>query len=354
MSNYKIKYAALALLKKSLAPEEATKGFSAEELHELEYLMKSINKKTGDGRYGRPNPDIKVKEVMKTDSQGQWKIEKAIKPGPTLDYSKFNEKPDYADIEAKAPTINYQNNSATKKPTWTGAADKATAVRTKIDTESKETAAETIARRQKGVKGVVKSDGVNVEPELTANQQKRMVVKNEMMGYGQEAGGAANVMQSEEPHKDDPQHEAKEKKKAKKIKKEAEDLLDMNKKEKDTTGLDGILEKAKFITPEQQKANKVKATSNANNDAMREKHSTSKEWPKHWENAKTHLIAARKDPNHRFHHLTSGITTKSGDIDPDKASESLSRIATHLANEDAAGKTLPVSESKHLSVVRKT
>lgn len=225
MSNYKIKYAALALLKKSLAPEEATKGFSAEELHELEYLMKSINKKTGDGRYGRPNPDVDVKEVMKTDSQGQWKIEKAIKPGPTIDYSQFNKKPDYAEIEAKAPTIDY-GKTRMDKPKWSGAADKAAAVRTKINAEANESAAETIARRQN--KGMVKGDGVNNEPELTAGQQKRMVVKNEMMGYGQEAGGAANVMQSEEPHKDDPQHEAKEKKKAKKIKAEAEDLLDMH------------------------------------------------------------------------------------------------------------------------------
>jgi hypothetical protein len=212
----KIKDAALEVLSKGVALDEATKGFTADELHELEFLMKSVNKKTGDGRYGKPNPDVDVKEVLKTDKNGQWSLDKAIKPGPTLDYSKFNEKPDYKEIEAKAPTIDYQNNSATKKPTWTGAADQAKAVRTKIDAESKETAAETIARRQK----IRKGEGANSEPELDAGKQKRMVAKDEMMDQ---------VMQSEEPHKDDPQHEEKEKKKAKKIKEQAESLLDMHK-----------------------------------------------------------------------------------------------------------------------------
>jgi hypothetical protein len=184
-------------------------------------LEKAMNKQTNNNRYGRPNPDVDVKEVLKTDKNGQWSLDKAIKPGPTLDYTKINPKPDYKEMEAKAPTIDYQNNSATKKPVWSGAADQAKAVREKINTEANETAVETIRRRQ----DAKKSDGVNVEPELTSDQKKRMVAKNEMMGYGQDA-----VMQSEaEPHKDDPHHEEKEKKKAKKIKEEAEKLLDMHK-----------------------------------------------------------------------------------------------------------------------------
>jgi hypothetical protein len=223
----KIKDAALEALSKGKTLEQATEGFTADELHELEFLMKSINKKTGDGRYGKPNPDIEVKEVLKTDKNGQWSLDKAIKPGPTLDYSKFNQKPDYAEIEAKAPTIDY-GNKPTAKPKWSGSVDRAQAVRDKIDAQSKETAAETIARRQ----GMKKGDGVNVEPELTGDQQKRMVAKNEMMGYGSQPQSAnpADLMQSEdEPHKDDPHHESKEKKKAKKIKEEAESLLDMHK-----------------------------------------------------------------------------------------------------------------------------
>lgn len=240
MSKISIKEAALALLSKGKTSEEATKGFSGAELHELEFLMKSINKKTGDGRYGRPNPDVEMKEVLKTDKQGQWKIEKAIKPGPTIDYSKFNQKPDYAAIEAKAPTINY-SNKPNVKPTWTGASDKAAATRAKIDAEANESASETMARRQK----MNKEEGANSEPELTADKQKRMVAKNATMGYGDESSGVTvagnpgpaqpGVAQSEkEPHKDDPRHEEKEKKKARQIKDKAEDLLDMHKADKET------------------------------------------------------------------------------------------------------------------------
>jgi hypothetical protein len=53
-------------------------------------------------------------ELAKTAPNGQWSLEKAIKPGPALDYSKMNSKPDYAAIAAKAPTIDYKNNRVIK------------------------------------------------------------------------------------------------------------------------------------------------------------------------------------------------------------------------------------------------
>ena len=54
-----------------------------------------------------------------------------------------------------------------------------------------------------------------------------------MMGYS--SNPAAAVMMSEkEPHKDDPEHEKKEQIKAKKIKENAEDILDMHKADRDT------------------------------------------------------------------------------------------------------------------------
>jgi hypothetical protein len=88
------------------------------------------------------------------------KAEKAIKPGPTLNYGKMNPKqnmnvsPDAKAIvteqratqEAAAPTINYGGTNQVK-PAWSGAKQKATAVRQKLDSESKETALETIQRR---------------------------------------------------------------------------------------------------------------------------------------------------------------------------------------------------------------
>jgi hypothetical protein len=88
------------------------------------------------------------------------KAEKAIKPGPTLNYGKMNPKqnmnvsPEAKTIvaeqrtaqEAAAPTINYGGTNQVK-PAWSGAKQKASAVRQKLDSESKETALETIQRR---------------------------------------------------------------------------------------------------------------------------------------------------------------------------------------------------------------
>jgi hypothetical protein len=57
-------------------------------------------------------------EMVKYDDNGQWSIKKAIKPGPTLDYSKINPKPDYGKIEREAHTIDYSDpkNVQVKKP----------------------------------------------------------------------------------------------------------------------------------------------------------------------------------------------------------------------------------------------
>lgn len=116
-------------------------------------------------------------------------LAKAIKPGPALNYDKINPKVDRVAQEAAAPTINYSAGGMTapKLTPGAGAADRTKAVRAKIDAEGKETAIETINRKR------------------------------------------GSVNKAEEPHKDDPKHEAKEKAKAKKIKDEAEDLLDMHK-----------------------------------------------------------------------------------------------------------------------------
>lgn len=51
-----------------------------------------------------------------------------------------------------------------------------------------------------------------------------------------------------EPHKDDPEHEAKEKVKAKKIKEEAEDLLDMHKADKESHSVFSMEHAHKVLT----------------------------------------------------------------------------------------------------------
>lgn len=58
-----------------------------------------------------------------------------------------------------------------------------------------------------------------------------------------------SLQQSEaEPHKDDPHHEAKEKVKAKKIKEEAEDLLDMHKADKESHSVFSMEHAHKVLT----------------------------------------------------------------------------------------------------------
>lgn len=59
-------------------------------------------------------------------------------------------------------------------------------------------------------------------------EAKDELTKNVNMSYSD----GSLAMSEEEPHKDDPHHEAKEKDKAKKIKEKAEELLDMHKAEK--------------------------------------------------------------------------------------------------------------------------
>ena len=146
------------------------------------------------------------KDFANADQGGKLpkkKIEKAIKPGPTLNYGKIapeqnpisNPAAAKAAKEAKeaktnASTIDYSiNNKAPIPKSYEGIAEKVKAMKAKIESENKESAIQTLARRQK-------------------------MSKDES-----------------EPHKDDPNHEKKEKQKALKIKEEAQSILDMHKAE---------------------------------------------------------------------------------------------------------------------------
>lgn len=184
----------------------------------------------------------KGQEIVDYSPNGQWSIRKAIKEGPTLDYSKINPESNpisnpeaaktkrYADIEANAPKIDYKNDVMAKPTQGQGAAEKARAVRAKIDAESSETASEAFARRNQA-KLPAPSSAKPLKKGVDTESQT--LTKNEMMGYS--SSPAASVAMSEkEPHKDDPEHEKKEQIKAKKIKENAEDILDMHKADKES------------------------------------------------------------------------------------------------------------------------
>lgn len=246
--------AAVAILSKAKTPEEATIGFDVNELKELDALIKAAKSKMDSA---------KVSETCKTDKNGQWKIEKAIKPGPTLDYSKMNPKPNRAAQEANAPVIDYSNNSVKEPKRYAGAKEHAEAVRAKLDAEAKEPALETISRRQK----MAKQDGMAAfagsvknafgggssnpppppppAPTSTSSSGSASLGSKISGSVGRAMGKDEGVLldkepspaekkkmtiskDESEPHKDDPRHEEKEKKKAKKIKEEAEGILDMH------------------------------------------------------------------------------------------------------------------------------
>jgi hypothetical protein len=188
------------------------------------------------------NPKAKLhKSEYRDRAHFLEELAKAIKPGPTLDYGKMNPKKDYKEMEAKAPVIDYGGNRMSTPKPYAGAAEHAAATRAKLDAESKETAAETIARRQKANKSdndhAYQEKGVNLEANPSEADKARMTAKNDMMGYGTSMvpmGGqkGAMMMSEKEPQPGEPGHEEDEKVKAKKIKNEAQDLLDMHKADK--------------------------------------------------------------------------------------------------------------------------
>lgn len=187
MSHISVKEALERLFKGAEKPASVFKQIRNEDMADLEIALRKMC-----GKVYKKSLQKKTEEIADWSPRGQWKIEKAIttKPGPTLDYSEINPEDNpisnpeaaeaaktkrHADIEAKAPTIDYGKNPATKPKYYAGAADKAKQVRAKIETESKETALETMARRGQiktplspshpTMKPVKKDEGVNIERE---------------------------------------------------------------------------------------------------------------------------------------------------------------------------------------------
>jgi hypothetical protein len=229
-----IREALNAILSKSMKTEDVFAKVEPQERLELEWALADVLERLAK------NTDCAKSEsyfeIFKYDANGQWKMEKAAKPGPTLNYSKINPR-DNASVnpeakkladtnattsEAGANTIDYQNDRMKTPKMWAGAAERAKQVKDKIAQQANEPALETIARRQKLKKG----DGI-LEDEETKNKE-RMIAKNEMLGYGP-AGAPSSAMTMSEKDEGSPEHESAEKKKAKKIKDKAQELLDMHK-----------------------------------------------------------------------------------------------------------------------------
>ena len=184
---------------------------------------------------------VKSEETISWSSGGQWSLEKAIKPGPPLDYGKMLPEQNpvsnpaaaaaaktkrYADIEANAPTMDYKGNRA-KMPSYeVGAAEKAKTARAKAVKESQETALETFQRRGQTPTAAPKAPAATPAAPGTLTPTNKSLTKNEMMGY---SGSSSMTMSEKEPHHDDPKHEKKEKKKAQDIKESAEEILSLHK-----------------------------------------------------------------------------------------------------------------------------
>jgi hypothetical protein len=204
-----------AILSKQISVEEALVKSSPEEREDIEIALAYMSEMRKS-----------CHETYKTDKNGQWKIEKAFDSGSylsnaaagkkqnTIDYSKdVNPKPDYASIEANAPTLDYSKMTSPKPKT--------------SPQSKKDVWLKVNAERQKKVGTGMAKSGVLLDEEL--KNKERMTAKNDMLGYGP-AGSPESAMTMSEKEKIEgsEEHETAEKKKAKEIKRKAEEILSIH------------------------------------------------------------------------------------------------------------------------------
>jgi hypothetical protein len=127
MNSTDIKDYVVAILTKSKQLDEVP----LEYIEEVEKVLKTMATAGGGGIAGMPDaigslvkmPDAgadggagagvaKEEEFVKIDEKGQWSIEKAIKPSPTLNYKEINKPVNTEDNPAN--TINYKEMNAPK------------------------------------------------------------------------------------------------------------------------------------------------------------------------------------------------------------------------------------------------
>ena len=114
MNSTDIKDYVVAILTKSMQINEVP----IEHIEEVEEVLQKMSGAGGSGIAGMPNEGAEAgmvkgcDEVVKIDEKGQWSIEKAIKPGPTLNYKEINKPVNTEDNPAN--TINYKEMNRPK------------------------------------------------------------------------------------------------------------------------------------------------------------------------------------------------------------------------------------------------
>jgi len=111
MNSTDIKDYVVAILTKSKQLDEVP----LEYIEEVEKVLQKMATAGGGGIAGMPNDGagagVVKEEFVKIDDMGQWSIEKTIKPGPALNYTKMNKPTNTEDNPANA--LDYkQVNSA--------------------------------------------------------------------------------------------------------------------------------------------------------------------------------------------------------------------------------------------------
>jgi len=190
-------------------PSNIIQQVKNEDIADLEFALQKMCGKV------QKQLEKKTQEIVDYSSNGQWNITKAVKEGPSLNYGKTPKAPkqpatlDYSKTP-KAPkqpaTLDYSKTP--KAPKYMDAVERIAEQKAKLPPpEASETAAQTIARRQK-------------------------MNKNDIVGGSSDA--SLMTMSEKEPHDDDRKHEEKEKAKATSIKEKAQEILDMHKADKES------------------------------------------------------------------------------------------------------------------------
>lgn len=175
----KVKNILEQVLSKSITIDEGLSMLTTgEELADMNIALLQISANLEKSEKSEDKPKH---EVLKYENNGQWRIEKAIKPGPEINYSKQvnpkKTKEQYNAEEAAAPTWN-KDKGIMIKPKWAGMADETARVRDKVERQMKEPAIDTIKRRQSLNK---KGPGVLIEDEASEASKKKML-KDESEG----------------------------------------------------------------------------------------------------------------------------------------------------------------------------
>ena len=98
-----------AILEKSKTATEALKDCSLEEVETIQQLLEINKHRLSKNMHGEMPPGGYTfkEETIKFDANGQWKLDKAIKPGPTLDYKEMNRPKQSED----GPKIDYTSGT---------------------------------------------------------------------------------------------------------------------------------------------------------------------------------------------------------------------------------------------------